>query len=198
MSRLSRSQRAGRESVPAVSRPIGDHYPVGTKETLHKRVSLSGQPAQEGSPFGEAAPSRPGPQRESGASPLLTEVRVVFPFRRKLYSTDVFGRSSEIETGHISADAYQALLEAYQNPIRFDGPPQGYELTGRQYEPIDPPVGCRLGPETGLPLPEWWELPEAEATEGDILVMIRRNFERAQREGKGALARVLAASLARI
>ena len=129
---------------------------------------------------------------------MLSEVRIVFPKRQPLYSVDGFGRRSEIETGHMSEGAYQALLEACQNPIRFDGPPQDYDLTAANETPFELPDGCKLGPETGLPLPEWWELPGAEATVGDIQAMIRRNLKRAEREGKGALNRVLAASLARI
>ncbi|WP_309716529.1 hypothetical protein [Armatimonas sp.] len=129
---------------------------------------------------------------------MLSEVRTVFPKRQPLYSVDGFGRRSEIEVGHMSTDAYQALLEACQNPIRFDGPPQDYDLTVMQNQPFEIPEDCKLGSETGLPLPEWWELPGAEATVGEIQAMIRRNLERAQREGRGTLSRELAASLARI
>ena len=129
---------------------------------------------------------------------MLSEVRIVFPKRQPLYSVDGFGRRSEIEVGHMSEGAYQALLEACQNPIRLDGPPQDYDLTPDQAQSFDLPDGCKLGPETELPLPEWWELPGVEATAEEIQAMIRRNLKRAQREGKGALSRVLAASLAKI
>ena len=129
---------------------------------------------------------------------MLSEARIVFPKRQPLYSVDGFGRRSEIETAYMSEGAYQALLEACQNPIRFDGPPQNYNLSAAKETSFEIPEGCKLGPETGLPLPEWWELPGAETTGGEIQVMIRRNLERARREGKGTLSRVLAASLARI
>ena len=129
---------------------------------------------------------------------MLSEVRIVFPKRQQLYSVDGLGRRSEIETGHMSEGAYQALLEACENPIRFDGPPQDYDMTAAKETSFDIPDGCKLGSETELPLPEWWELPGAQATAEEIQAMIRRNLKRAEREGKGALSRVLATSLAKI
>ncbi|WP_395138626.1 hypothetical protein [Armatimonas sp.] len=75
---------------------------------------------------------------------------------------------------------------------------QDYDLTAAKEASFELPDGCKLGPETGLPLPEWWELPSVEATAEEIQMMIRRNLKRAQREGKGALSRVLAANLAKI
>ena len=177
-----------------------------TKETLDKRVSMSEIQTRESSPFREAASSRSESNTdriESKVDPhdpknLVSAARIVFPKRQKLYSVDGFGRRSEIETGHMSTDAYQALLEACQNPIRFDGPPQDYDLTAAKETSFELPEGCKLGPETELPLSEWWELPGVEATAEEIQAKIRRNLKRAQREGKGALARVLAASLVKI
>ncbi|WP_309707468.1 hypothetical protein [Armatimonas sp.] len=89
----------------------------------------------------------------------------------------------------MSADAYQALLDACQNPIRFDGSPQDYALTAAQDTHMELPEGCKLGPETGLPLAEWWELPSAEATVEEIQAMIRRNLEQAERDGRGIFSR---------
>ncbi len=212
MSRLSRDQRQHQVRIPSrqfVYRSNGDRWTGRTIETPHKWVSLPAIPTRESSPLGAAASSRSesrkaetGHQANKGnansQSNMLSEVRVVFPKRRQLYSVDGFGRRSEIETGHMSEGAYQALLEACQNPIRFDGPPQDYDLTAANETPFEIPEGCKLGPETRLPLPEWWELPGAVATVGEIQAMIRRNLKRAEREGKGALSRVLAASLARI
>nr|WP_309695400.1 hypothetical protein [Armatimonas sp.] len=123
---------------------------------------------------------------------------MLFPARQKLYSVDGLGRRSEIETGHMSEGAYQALLEACQNPIRFDGPPQDYDLTGAKETSFELPDGFKLGPETGLPLHEWWELPGTGATAEEIQMMIWRNLKRAEHESKGAFSRELAASLARI
>lgn len=163
-----------------------------TKETLDKRVSKSGIQTlhliqtQEGSPFREAAPSRSESTAGTRAShrDLVATARLLFPARQKLYGVDGFGRRSEIETGHMSADAYQALLEACQNPIRFDGPPQTFEPVVADM-PVEAPEGCKLGPETGLPLLEWWELPGTVATWEETQVMINRNLERVGREGRG-------------
>ena len=177
-----------------------------TKETLDKRVSMSEIQTRESSPLREAASSRSesntdrpesrGDQHRS--ENLVSAVRLLFPARQKLYSVDGLGRRSEIEMGHMSEGAYQALLEACQNPIRFDGPPQDYDLTAAKETSFELPDDCKLGPETGLPMPEWWELPGVEATAEEIQAMIWRNLKRAQREGKGTLSRVLAANLARI
>ena len=173
-----------------------------TKETLDKRVSMSEIQTQkeiqtrESSPLREAASSRS--ESNTDKADLVSAARIVFPKRQPLYSVDGFGRRSEIETAHMSTDAYQALLEACQSPIRFDGPPQDYDLTAAKETSFEVPDGCKLGPETGLPLPEWWELPDAEATGGEIQTMIRRNLERARREGTGDLSRELAKSLAKI
>jgi hypothetical protein len=184
-----------------------------TKETLDKRVSMSEIQTRESSPLREAASSRSesntdrtesrgdqhGPKNsQHRPKNLVSAVRLLFPARQKLYSVDGFGRRSEIETGHMSEGAYQALLEACQNPIRFDGPPQDYDMTAAKETSFELPEGCKLGPETELPLPEWWELPGVEATAEEIQAMIWRNLKRAQREGKGTLSRVLAANLARI
>ena len=206
MSRLSRDQRQHQVRIPArqfVYRSNGDRWTGRTIETPHKGVSLPAIPTREGSPLRTAASSRSESRKadtghQANQGKMLSEARIVFPKRQPLYSVDGFGRRSEIETAYMSEGAYQALLEACQNPIRFDGPPQNYNLSAAKETSFEIPEGCKLGPETGLPLPEWWELPGAETTGGEIQVMIRRNLERARREGKGTLSRVLAASLARI
>ncbi len=103
-----------------------------TKETLDKRVSMSEIQTRESSPLREAASSRSESNTDRPESRgdqhrpknLVSAVRLLFPARQKLYSVDGLGRRSEIETGHMSEGAYQALLEACQNPIRFDGSPR--------------------------------------------------------------------------
>ena len=67
--------------------------------------------------------SRQGGDVRERRSELLSAARSMFPTRRKLYSTDGHGRWSEIDTRQMGEAAYQSLLEATQNPIRFDGPP---------------------------------------------------------------------------
>ena len=212
MSRLSRDQRQHQVRIPArrfVYRSNGDRWTGRTIETPHKGVSLPAIPTRESSPLGAAAFSRSESRKGEtghradqskaiGQGTMLSEARIVFPKRQPLYSVDGFGRRSEIETAHMSTDAYQVLLEACQSPIRFDGPPQDYDLTAAKETSFEVPDGCKLGPETQLPLPEWWELPGAEATAEEVQGMIRQNLERAEREGKGALSRVLAANLAKI
>ncbi len=162
-----------------------------TKETLDKRVSKSEIQTRESSPLREATSSRSESRKAEtghqasqsktiGQGKMLSEVRIVFPKRQLLYSMDGFGRRSEIEVGHMSEGAYQALLAACQNPMRFDGPPQDYDLTAANETPFEIPDCCKLGPETGLPLPKWWKLPAAGASEEDIWKMIHQNLERAE------------------
>ena len=154
-----------------------------TKETLYKRVSTSGIQTRESSPTQEAALSRPE-SREEKAN-LLAATRLVFRPRTKLYSVDVHGRRSEIDTRQMGEDAYQALLEAFQNPVRYDGlPPEnlGEVALTASREVLE---GCKIGPETGLPLPEWWEIPATGASGEEIQAAIRRNLLRAKREGRG-------------
>ncbi len=118
---------------------------------------------------------------------MLGAARSVFPGRRKLYSVDVLGRREEIDTSRMSLPAYLRLLEAFQNPVRLNDPNGTLQVTSEPAREL--PEGCKLGPETGLPVPEWWELPEADTTTGELQSMIRRNMERAAREGKGLLFR---------
>ena len=194
MSRLSRSQREGRAAVPSVSLPIGDRCAVGTKETLHKRVSLSGNPARESSPFGEAASSRPDPKRQRSGSEgrgreLVVAARSVFPIRQRLYSMDGHGRRSEIDTRQMGEASFQSLLEAILKPVRYDGPPPESVQDTSPEAPREVLEGYKVGPETGLPLPEWWELPEAGASNLELQAAIRRNLERATKTGKSPLVR---------
>lgn len=170
--------------------PVGNSQSETTKETVNT-YSVDQKQEQdrirEDSPLGEADPTQSSLTKERRKD-LLGAAQVVFPARRKLYSLDGFGRRSEIETGHMSATAYQALVEAFQSPIRFDGPPQTSEPAVAN-EPMRVPAGCKLGPATGLQLPEWWELPSAEATREEMQGMIQRNLERAGREGRGVFRR---------
>lgn len=133
-----------------------------------------------------AASSRPDPKRESRAGELLTEARAAFPARRKLYSVDGLGRRYEIDTGQMSEGAYLSLLEAIQSPVRYDGePPERAERATGAAAPREVAEGFKSGRETGLPLPEWWELPEAGASVEEIISTIRRNLKRAARQGGG-------------
>jgi hypothetical protein len=214
MSRLSRSQtqrRAAQSSRAhsSVSRSNSHRWTGITKETLHKRVSLSGIQTREGSPFGEAAPSRSesgvekGQDLRTAKSNLLNTARAVFPARQRLYSVDCLGRRSEIETRHMSEASYLSLLEVFKNPVRLDSPTDLGLARSSVNAPCEIPEGCKMGIETELPIPEWWEVPkegamaeEGEATTDiqgmiDMPAMIRRNLERAKREGKGIFSRGL-------
>jgi hypothetical protein len=158
----------------------------------------------ESSPSGEAAfsqssltPEQPAltseAKKERNRADLVSTARLLFPARQKLYSVDVFGRRSEIDTRFLSSDGYLSLLEACKNPIRLN------DVASQVSEIIavdatrEIPEGCKMGVETELPIPDWWEVPE-ERVEGETInmpAMIRRNLERAKREGKGIFSRGL-------
>jgi hypothetical protein len=228
MSRLSRSQTQRRAAQStssrthsSVSRFNSHRCPVITKETLHKRVSLSGIQTRESSLFGEAAFSLSEPIGEkkdqiskkheprTAGKDLLTAAHAVFPARQRLYSVDCFGRRSEIETRYMSDASYLSLLEAFKNPVRLDSPTDLGLACSSIDVPHEIPEGCKMGIETELPIPDWWEVPEegitteegAMSEEGeattdtqgmiDMPAMIRRNLERAKREGRGIFPRGL-------
>jgi hypothetical protein len=190
--------------------PISRYRPSETtKETCYSlpdkqeqdRMCQKKDRMWEGSPLEEAAPSQSSLTSEQPASTskskkepsqkdLVSAVRLVFPARQRLYSVDVFGRRSEIDTRFLSGDGYLTLLDACKNPLRLnDVQSQVSEII-----PVEPPSvtpeGCKIGPETELPLPEWWEVPEEGTAITDIEEMIRRNLERAKREGGGIFAKV--------
>ena len=167
------------------SQAVGVRGSDTTKETLDKRVSVSRIQTREGSSSWEAASSRSESKQGERRSELLSAARSMFPTRRKLYSIDVYGRRHEIETKELSEAAYQSLLEAYKNSIRYDGPPPegGGEVSPEA--PGEVPEGCKVGPLTRLPMPEWWELPETSASGEETQAAIRRNLERASKNQRG-------------
>ena len=172
--RTSRSQRHRRRELAEQLHlgvfPSGQGvFPSGsyrqTETTKETGYRLSPHQIREGSSSREAASSRSSqtkgtsPQAKSGD--LLAAARTTFSNREKLYSVDVFGRRSEIDTGRMGAGAYQKLKESFANPIRLDDP--SYKLT-ESSEPERVIVeGSRLGPETRLPIPDWWQIPEPGA-----------------------------------
>lgn len=167
------------------SQAVGVRGSDTTKETLDKRVSVSGIQTREDSSSWEAVSSRSESKQGERRSELLSAARSMFPARRKLYSTDVYGRRHEIETKELSEAAYQSLLEACQNPVRYDGPPPEGVGEVVPEAPREVPEGCKIGPLTGLTMPEWWEIPETSASGEEIQAAIRRNLERASKNGKG-------------
>lgn len=193
MSRLSQNQKRRRRDLDeqmslGMLPSQGIMFPIGryreaeiTKENVHYH---SDDRIREDSPLGEAAPSRSSLTKSRD---LAGVARSVFPARRKLYSVDVLGRRSEIDTQHMSESAYQRLLEAFQNPVRLDDPAGTLQVVSEPAREL--PEGCKLGPKMGLPLPEWWELPDAEATREEVTELIRRNMERAAHKGKSSYLR---------
>jgi hypothetical protein len=142
---------------------ISDQSAGTTKETQNKRVSLPNAPTRE------AIPSRSG-------QVSVSMVREVFG-RKTLYSIDVHGRRSRIETEHLSDEGYHKLLEAMRNPFTVQGTMQ---MANDAHErPQEIPEGCKRGEETGLLIPSWWktdmgETPEEKwATIQDNLKMAR-------------------------
>nr|WP_309697890.1 hypothetical protein [Armatimonas sp.] len=123
---------------------------------------------------------------------MLAAARATFPNREKLFgnreklfSVDVFGRRSEIDTRRMGAGAYQKLLESFQSPIRFDDP---------SHKPTNFPAlervtleGCKLGSETQLPIPDWWQTPEPGAATDEIKAILKDNLHKARerRGGRG-------------
>ena len=177
------------ESGAPLCQPIGYRLTDTTKETLNQRVSLPDLRTREGSPLGEAASSQSSGKSErqhhSGEG-LLGQAQTLFASYPVLYSVDVHGRRSPIDTSRMSDAAYQQLLEAAQNPLRFDG--SDYSASQPNPEPVRTlPSGFQLGPETGLPIPEWWALPEPGASSDEIKATLRQNLEQANKrqEGRG-------------
>jgi hypothetical protein len=191
--------------------PISRYRPSETtKETCYslpenqKQKEERMNQGQESSPSGEAAfsqssltPEQPAltseAKKERNRADLVSTARLLFPARQRLYSVDVFGRRSEVDTRFLSSDGYLSLLEACKNPIRLN------DVASQVSEIIavdatrEIPEGCKMGVETELPIPDWWEVPE-ERVEGETInmpAMIRRNLERAKREGKGIFSRGL-------
>ena len=168
--------------------PIGRYRPTEiTKETVNQDSDDRKQEQdriREESPLREATPSRSSLTKKGD---LLGAVRSVFPDRRKLYSVDVLGRREVIDTSQMSLPAYLRLLEAFRTPVRLDDPNGTLQTVSEPDREF--PEGSKLGPEMGLPLPAWWELPANDTTTGELQRMIRRNMERAAREGKGLLFR---------
>jgi hypothetical protein len=134
---------------------ISDQSAGTTKETQDKRVSLPNAPTREGSPFREAIPSRSGQNK-------IEMVREVFG-RKTLYSIDVHGRRSRIETEHLSNEGYHKLLEAMRNPFTVQGTMQ--MTNDAQERPQEIPEGCKRGEETGLLIPAWWKTNMGETAE---------------------------------
>ena len=157
-----------------------------TKETGYR---LSPDQIREGNSSREAASSRSS--QEKSTSPqakkgdLLAAARATFPNRAKLFSADVFGRRSEIDTRRMGAGAYQKLLESFSNPIRLDDP--SYNLTEFPEPERVTLKGCKLGPETRLPIPDWWQTPELGASTDEIKAILKGNLQkaRARRDGQG-------------
>jgi hypothetical protein len=169
-----------------------------TKETRYQRVSLPDGQTRESSPLREAASSRSS-RNEKGQqrthSELLEVAHAIFPTRQVLYSLDVHGRRSPIDTSGMSEAGYQKLLEAFVNPVRFDGPEPAMvaDMVVQQQEPDS---GCRIGSATGLPMPDWWQIPEPSATAEQIKAVLKENLQKAEeRQGgfgwKRALGRAL-------
>jgi hypothetical protein len=97
---------------------------------------------------------------------------------------DGLGRRNEIDTSQMGELAYQRLLEAASHPLRLDD--LDAELTTFSEAPQALREGGEPGRETGLLLPDWWEVPKDSGAPADELkAMIRRNLERATQHGKG-------------
>lgn len=181
------SNVTSRQFINPMCQPIGNRLTDTTKETLNQRVSLPDLRTREGSPLGEAASSRSSGKSErqhSSGEGLLEQAQTLFSSYPVLYSVDVHGRRSPIDTSRMSDAAYQQLLEAAQNPLRFDG--SDYPASQPESEPVRTlPPGYRLGPETGLPIPEWWTLPARGASSEEIKATLRQNLELANKRQEG-------------
>jgi hypothetical protein len=179
---LSQHQRQMRQGLdnPSLFPMNGNRSSETTKET---KYIGSDNRKRESSPLGEA--DSPRSSLTGGRDKLLGAARAVFPARQKLYSVDVFGRRSEIDTKHMGALAYQKLLDACRRPAHLDDPTSSLTEMDQAETARELPEGCKVGPETELPLPEWWETPEEGATSEELQAMIRRNLARASKEGRG-------------
>nr|WP_309693393.1 hypothetical protein [Armatimonas sp.] len=90
----------------------------------------------------------------------------------------------------MGAGAYQKLLESFANPIRLDDP--SYNLTESPERDQVTLEGCKLGPETRLPIPDWWQTPELGAGTDEIKAILKDNLHKArERRGGRGWRRVL-------
>ncbi|WP_309715514.1 hypothetical protein [Armatimonas sp.] len=191
--RLSQKQLRGRQTHLKIlaerktSSVAGNREADTTKETRYQRVSLPDGQTRESSPLREAANSQSsrsekGQQRTAGT--LLEVAHAIFPTRQVLYSLDVHGGRSQIDTSGMSEAGYQKLLEAFANPVRFDGPEPAMvaDMVVQQQEPDS---GCRIGSATGLPVPDWWQIPEPGATAEQIKAILKENLQKAGERQRG-------------
>lgn len=172
-----------RQSINLTCQPISNRLADRTKETLNQRVSLPDLQTREGSPLREAALSRSSgksEQQHRSGKRLLEQAQSLFPNGTILYSIDVHGRRSPIDTSRMSDAAYQQLLEAARNPLRFDS---SDSLTSPLEQEPEQTIqqDQQLGPETELPIPTWWTLPEPGASSEGIKVLLRQNLEQANK-----------------
>ena len=160
---------------------------------------------REGSPFKVAAPF-PHSQTEREApttrdevvkrGDLLAAARATFQ-RKRLFSVDGHGRRSEIDTSWMGAAGYQKLLEAISKPIRIDDPHFILKEFPGEGSILREPVplvreGCKLGDETKLPIPDWWQTPERGASREEIIALLKGNLQKAQdRQGGRSWRRAL-------
>ena len=79
--------------------------------------------------------------------------------------------------------AYQKLLESFANAIRFDDP--SHKLT--EFPELERVTleGCKLGPETRLPIPDWWQTPELGAGTDEIKAILKDNLHKASERRDG-------------
>ena len=124
--RLSQKQIRGRQTHLKIlaerktSSVVGNCEADTTKETRYQRVSLPDGQTRESSPLREAASSRSsrnekgqhtGKGQQRTHSALLEVAHAIFPTRQGLYSLDVHGRRSPIDTSGMSEAGYQKLLD---------------------------------------------------------------------------------------
>lgn len=178
-----------------------------TKQTGH---ILSGDRKRESSPQGGAASPSPellergeqdlsaAPMDDSEAregdeefvdyDALMAATKTVFkpkPVRTIVYSYDVQGRYSIVDTSAMSDDAYHKLLEAAKSPITSDGANLS-DLPAPTKTSKEILEGCKIGPATELTIPDWWETELGDTPE-EKLATIRRNLEKAKQLSKGNL-----------
>jgi hypothetical protein len=180
-----------------------------TKQTGHL---LSGDRKRESSPQGGAASPSPEllesrgetllaapDEREEGEEfldydALMAAAKTVFTptpklTRKAIYSYDVHGRYSQVDTGKMGDEAFHRLLEAAKNSLTGDDDHRGNIAKPTPVSEIplsEIPEGCKIGPATGLAIPDWWETELGDTPE-EKLATIRRNLEKAKQLGKGNL-----------
>ena len=170
-----------------------------TKETGYK---FNQSQMREGSPTKVAAPSlssqtkREDIVKVAGHGDLATVARATFQ-RRRLFSIDGHGRRSEIDTSWMGSAGYQKLLEAIANPIRLDDPHFILQESTDEGSILREPVpavreGCKLGAETKLPIPIWWQTPDRGASREEIKAVLKGNLQKTQeRQGRRSWRRAL-------